>query len=423
MRYSRFFSLFSAFAALSVAPPSYAQRLDVAIPLQMIGADRYQQRKAAMGVVLLTVHWGQRTNCSGFESAQLLGLSFDQVPTVRGDDEPADLVIDDPEADIVDYAFLAPPGAYALSGFDIKVSKSAHDGGGFRAPRSRLLKDGFAADGGFDVRAGEIVYIGDFSVECRKQPIPWRSFPDGPAEFQQYLERIKSRFPALETGKAQFRPMATKQFGAFYAPASVLKDAASRSVAELLQRAERGDPESQYRMGVAYDVGNDVPRDIDAAMAWYRRAAAAGNPDAQHSLGSALQAEKRYAEALGWYQKGAAQEHVRSISSLAALYDAGLGVKQDRNEAFQLWSRAAELGWAEAMWNLANQYRVGAFGERDLTAACAWTYRARGYALPDRGLAVRADQASAYFQQTLHIGELAACKTLAGQWQPKARQK
>ena len=99
-------------------------------------------------------------------------------------------------------------------------------------------------------------------------------------------------------------------------------------------------------------------------------------------------------------------------------------MKRDPNEAFRLWSRAAELGWAEAMWNLANLYRMGAFGERDLTTACAWTYRARGYARPlERGLVARADQAIAYFEQTLHIGELSACKTLAGQWKPKERQK
>lgn len=329
-----------------------------------------------------------------------------------------------PKAGTVDYAFLAPPGAYSLSGFNIKVAKSARDSGGFRAPRSRLLKDGFATDGGFDVRAGEIVYVGDFSVECRKQPVPWRSFPEGPAEFQATLARIKLRFPALETGKARFRPMATKLFGASYAPATVLKDAGSRSIAELMQRASAGDAKSQYWMGVAYDVGNDAPRDIDAAMTWYRRAAEAGNPEAQHSLGSALQAEKRYAEGFAWYEKAAAQEHARSISGLAALHDAGLGVKRDRGEAFQLWSRAAELGWAEAMWSIANLYRVGALGERDLITACAWTHRARGYALPlERVLAARADQAIAYFEQALHLGELASCRKLAGQWKPKARRE
>jgi hypothetical protein len=403
---------------------SHAPGTGAALPLQMMGVQEYLQQKDAMGLVLLSVNWNPRMNCSGFESAQLLGLSFDQVPTARGDHEPGDLVLDEFQAGTADYAFLALPGAYALSGFDIKVVKSARDSGGFRAVRSRLLKDGFAVDGGFDVRAGEIVYIGEFSVECRRQPVPWRSFPEGPAEFQAYLGRIKAQFPALDLGKAQFRPMATKQFGAFYAPASVLKDAAASSIAELVQRAKGGNAESQFWLAMAYDVGSDVPRDVAEALTWYRRAAAAGHAEAQNSLGSALQAEQHYGEALAWYEKAAAQDHVRGINGLAGLYDAGLGVAQDRNKAFQLWIRAADLGSAEAMWHLANLYRVGALGEADLLAACAWNMRAHGYAKPiERGLLARTGQTAAYLEKNLHAGELAACRTLAAKWVPTVRPK
>ena len=420
MRLSRISSLFFVIASLGVAPPSHAQRLSVAMPLQMVGENEYQRLKTTVGVVLLSVNWNAKVKCSGFESARPQGLVFDQVPNARGDEERGDLVIDVPRAGTADYAFLAPPGAYALSGFDIHVAKSARDSGGFRAPRSRLLKDGFAEDGGFDVRAGEIVYIGEFSVECRKQPIPWRSYPDGPAEFQEYLGRVKTLFPALQTRKAQFRPMATRQFGAPYVPATVLKDAPTRSIPELMKRAQAGDAGSQYWLGMAFDVGTDVSRDLDAAMIWYGRAAAAGHAEAQHSLGSALQAEKRHAEALAWYEKAAAQDHVPSISSLAGLLHAGLGAKQDRDKAFQLWSRAAELGSAEAMWSLANVYRTGALGEQDLLATCAWNLRARGYAKPiERGLLERTRQTEAFLETKLHAGEFAACRTMAAKWVPK----
>jgi TPR repeat protein len=384
--------------------------------------EAYLQQKDAKGLVLLSVNWNRRMNCSGFESAQLLSLSFDQLPSSRGDDAPGDIVVDGPLAGTVDYAFLAAPGAYALSGFDIKVAKSARESGGFRAARGRLLKDGASPDGGFDVRAGEVVYIGDFSVECRARPIPWRTYPDGPADFQEYLGRIKSRYPALNLDKAQFRPMVTKQFGRFYAAVPPLE--AAQSLAELAHNAESGGAEAQYLLGEAYDAGRLVPRDLGEAMKWYRRAAEAGYPEAQNSLGSALQAEKRYAEALVWYEKAAAQEHARSISSLAALYDAGLGVPQDRNKAFQLWSNAAELGWAEAMWNLARFYGSGGLGVRDLIAACAWNARARGYAKPfERGLLARTAQTAAFLEKEMHAGELAACRTLAAKWAPRVRPK
>ena len=411
MTFSRLSSLFAASFFLCLALPSHAQSVET-----------YLKQKDAKGLVLLSVNWDRRMNCSGFESARLLGLSFDQLPSVRRDDAPGDIVVDGPKAGTVDYAFVAAPGAYALSGFDIKVVRSAHDSGGFRAPRSRLIRNGESADGGFDVRAGEVVYIGDFSVECRKQPLPWRSYPDGPAEFQEYLGRIKARFPALDLDKAQFRPMVTKRFGSAYAAVPPLQ--AAQELEELAKKAESGGAEAQYLLGQAYDEGRVVPRDLAEALKWYSRAAEAGYAEAQNSLGSALQAEKRYAEALAWYEKAAAQEHVRSINSLAALYDAGLGVAQDRNQAFQLWTRAAEQGSAEAMWNLARSYGSGGLGKPDLMAACAWNLRARGYAKPfERGLLARTAQTTAFLEKELHAGELAACRTLAGQWVPRVRPK
>ena len=97
---------------------------------------------------------------------------------------------------------------------------------------------------------------------------------------------------------------------------------------------------------------------------------------------------------------------------------------QDRNKAFQLWSNAAELGWAEAMWNLARLYGSGGLGARDLMAACAWNARARGYAKPfERGLLSRTAQTAAFLEKELHAGELAACRTLAAKWVPKVRPK
>ena len=137
------------------------------------------------------------------------------------------------------------------------------------------------------------------------------------------------------------------------------------------------------------------------------------------AIGSALQADKRYEEAFAWYEKAAAQGHTRSISSLAALYDAGLGVTQDRNKAFDLWSRAADFGWADAMWNLANLYGSGALGERDMLAACIWNERARRYLRPvEGGLLARTEQTAANLGKILHAGETSACRSLAAQWAP-----
>lgn len=48
--------------------------------------------------------------------------------------------------------------------------------------------------------------------------------------------------------------------------------------------AEKGDSESQYRLGISYEYGYGVPQDTTEAIKWYRKAAEQGNVDAQSGL-------------------------------------------------------------------------------------------------------------------------------------------
>jgi TPR repeat protein len=51
--------------------------------------------------------------------------------------------------------------------------------------------------------------------------------------------------------------------------------------AELIKKAESGDAQAEYQLGVMYDNGLGVPKDTAEAMRWWRKAAAQGNKDAQ----------------------------------------------------------------------------------------------------------------------------------------------
>lgn len=190
---------------------------------------------------------------------------------------------------------------------------------------------------------------------------------------------------------------------------------------ELRQRAEAGDREAQFRLGVAYDTGRGVTRDRVEAMKWYLRAAEAGYAEAQNSVGSGLQAEKRYEEARKWYERAAAQGHALATSNLGYLYDLGLGVEQDRHKGFELYSRAADLGWAEAMWNLANMYGAGQLGDKDLDMACVWTFRAVRFADPrDKQRLAPVFRAAGSFEQSFPRDRLSACKQKSDSWNPPA---
>src|SRR6266404_6354279 len=51
-------------------------------------------------------------------------------------------------------------------------------------------------------------------------------------------------------------------------------------------RAERGDAQAQYELGVSYASGRGVARDYGEAARWYRKAADQGYARAQSNLGS-----------------------------------------------------------------------------------------------------------------------------------------
>ena len=95
----------------------------------------------------------------------------------------------------------------------------------------------------------------------------------------------------------------------------------SQSIKKLLQDAENGDAEAQWRLGEAYREGEEVKQDFVEAVKWYRLAAEQGNFEAQWSLGKAFwHAEGVWldrAEAVKWIRLAADQGHDLSIEFLA----------------------------------------------------------------------------------------------------------
>lgn len=111
------------------------------------------------------------------------------------------------------------------------------------------------------------------------------------------------------------------------------------------------------------------------------------------------------------------------LLNLAYLYDLGLGVKQDRRRAFELYSRAADLGWAEAMWNIANMYGAGQLGQPDLVAACTWTVRTQRFAdLKHQALQAHIRRVVPQLERMLTSDQLATCRKDGESWMPQARK-
>jgi len=123
--------------------------------------------------------------------------------------------------------------------------------------------------------------------------------------------------------------------------------------ADLQRRAESGDSWAQLNLGAALDHGlGGFARDPVRAVAWYRRAAAAGLAEAQfnlaHCLATGSGTARDDAEALGWMLKAAAQG-LSSAQFLAGVMLAeGIGTRADRARARMWLQRAADGGNPDA---------------------------------------------------------------------------
>ena len=91
----------------------------------------------------------------------------------------------------------------------------------------------------------------------------------------------------------------------------------------LQERAEQGDAEAQYNLGVSYAEGDGVVKDLEEAIKWWRKAADQGNADAQTNLGIAYGygagVAQDYEEAVKWYRKAADQGDADAKKALKEL--------------------------------------------------------------------------------------------------------
>lgn len=140
---------------------------------------------------------------------------------------------------------------------------------------------------------------------------------------------------------------------ALAAPASqavdTLYDARFR---EWTEQAESGDAEAQYKLGNAYLRGTEVARDYDTAAAWFEKAAAQEHVKSHYKLGYLYLEGKGvktdYEKAYRHLRRAARQEYSPAQFYLGQLYAQGNGVKQDNGRALYWFTQAAEDNYVPA---------------------------------------------------------------------------
>lgn len=126
--------------------------------------------------------------------------------------------------------------------------------------------------------------------------------------------------------------------------------------------AEAGNADAQHWMAYLYHHGIGVERDFAAAMQWDTKAAANGLSDAMDAIGYMYEhgegVTRDYAEAMKWYKHAADAGNVHAESNLASMYFNGLGVPQDFAKAAELYAGPAADGLAEAQFALGSSWHV-----------------------------------------------------------------
>lgn len=122
-----------------------------------------------------------------------------------------------------------------------------------------------------------------------------------------------------------------------------------KSVAYYRQAAEQGNRYAQYNLAVSFDAGTGVPQNYREAVRWFRQSAKQGVTSAQYDLAVMLEqgrgTKKDYSKAVSWYRKAAEQGHMQAQNNLAWLYESGKGVKQNLVAAYAWFDAAAEQGF------------------------------------------------------------------------------
>ena len=148
-------------------------------------------------------------------------------------------------------------------------------------------------------------------------------------------------------------------------------------IAELWRKAtEENDADAQIDLGVCYQAGDGVERDMAKAAEWFRKAAEQGHAVAQilvaqnYSMG--LGVNRDMAEAAKWYREAAEQGIATAQFTLGQYYFEGTGVKKDYEEAVKWWRKAAEQDYSTAQFHLGGCYYEGVGVEKDKTEAAKW---------------------------------------------------
>lgn len=203
---------------------------------------------------------------------------------------------------------------------------------------------------------------------------------------------------------------------------------------EVRKKAEAGDAEAQYRMGLFAIIGKVVPQNTDEAFLWWRKAADQNYLPAKHDLGvdycdGKIVPQDR-GEGLRWLRKVAEQgeEATGDITVLSDIEDArtrlgmaywyGSGVKRDYTEAVKWHLKAAEQGDGLSQQAVAEAYAEGKGVKKDHVQAHKWANLAAVSNARFPSQQRESEKLRAFLASEMTPAQIEEAEKLAREWKP-----
>jgi tetratricopeptide (TPR) repeat protein len=176
---------------------------------------------------------------------------------------------------------------------------------------------------------------------------------DTPSEISGIaLERIETKSAIAACSRAIANQPKTARFVFELGRAFDAAQDYSSALAYYKKAAAAGERAAMTNLGYLYQYGLGVTANDDAARVLYEQAAGLGDPPAMTDIGymyeSGAGVPRDYAQAVLWYEKAANGGEINAILDLARLYEQGEGVPQDYSRARAWFGKAVGLGYTAA---------------------------------------------------------------------------
>lgn len=127
---------------------------------------------------------------------------------------------------------------------------------------------------------------------------------------------------------------------------------------EFLPLAEGGMAAAQYKLGLLYENGRGVEKDLAAAQKWYGLAAAQGYSRAQYNLGFVHYSLNDISGTTEWWGRAAEGGDEQAMFSLGFIFAESDRAPHDRVQAHMWYDLAAAYGSADAAYKRDQLARV-----------------------------------------------------------------